>query len=354
MVYKVMTRLMPFYLLLLAMTCLCGSAMAQESDEPNAREVISEGMKKNPSRHFISISHENDLLGGDSDQFYTSGVRMSYFNAKTQVPFFLKQLDDYIPTLEFNETTSTHYSIGQNIYTPQDITVRANQNGDRPWAAFLYSSVGITTISDNHVDDLEVTLGVVGPEALGEQAQKFIHRHISDSDIPKGWHNQLKFEPGLIFSWQRRWPYAYSADFAGLKFRAEPNMNISLGNIYTYTGTGLMLTLGPGGDLQDTPPRVRPAIPGTGYFTTPNNGWSWHLFAGADGRAIARNIFLDGNTFTDSENIEKEHFVGDLTGGLAFTLSNYRLSYSINYRTDEFKGQNDDSVFGAVTLTAKF
>ena len=135
-----------------------------------------------------------------------------------------------------------------------------------------------------------------------------------------------------------------SQDIGGLRFRAEPNINASLGNIYTYAGGGVSLTLGPDAErYQDTPPRVRPAMPGSGYFEKPEDGVSWMLFAGADGRVMGRNIFLDGNTFSNSHSVDKKHFVGDLTGGLAFTLGDYRLAYSLNYRTEEFKNQNDDS-----------
>ena len=131
--------------------------------------------------------------------------------------------------------------------------------------------------------------------------------------------------------------------------------NKELKVIYTYGEAGMMFSFSPDSEiLQDTPPRVRPAMPGSGYFETPDDGWTWQLFAGATGRAVAHNIFLDGNTFKDSHSVDKNYFVGDLTGGLAFTISDYRLAYSINYRSDEFKNQGDDSVFGSLTLSTRF
>ncbi|MFP4314469.1 MAG: lipid A deacylase LpxR family protein [Alphaproteobacteria bacterium] len=334
-------------------------ALAQNSEnvqkDPTPEEFVSERIQRNPKKDYLSLSIENDFLGGGTDQFYTSGLRLTYFNSGTDVPVFMDELADYIPTFDINKTTSTFFTIGQNIYTPQDIAIARNQNDDRPWAGFLYGSVGLFTLDDNHVDELEFTLGMVGPKSLGEQTQKFIHRHVSDSSIPKGWKNQLEFEPGVILSWQRRWPRAYTYDLAGYRFRAEPNIAVSLGNIYTYASTGIMLSLAPNkGILQDTQPRVRPALPGSGYFETPEDNWSWQIFAGADGRALARNIFLDGNTFSDSHSVEKEHFVADLTAGVAFTFDDYRLAYSINHRSDEFKGQGDDSIFGSLTLSTRF
>lgn len=346
-----MRQLRLFIYLALFFAC-APQVLAQDISNEN---LIKRKLERNNERNFLSLSVENDSLASGTDQFYTSGVRLTYFNAGTDAPEIMDFIDRYNPYFDINETTSTFFTLGHNIYTPQDITISSLQEDDRPWAAFLYGSVGLTTVSKNHVDEVELTLGVVGPEAFGEPIQKFVHKQITDSPTPKGWDHQIDFEPGLIVSWQRRWPSAYAYDIGDFRFSAEPNINVSLGNIYTYGGTGLMLSFGPyQGALQDRPPRVRPALPGSGYFETPDRGWSWYLFAGADGRAVARNIFLDGNTFSNSHSVDKKTFVADFTGGLAFTLSNYRLAYSLNYRTEEFESQDDKSIFGSLTLSTRF
>ncbi|NQZ14645.1 MAG: lipid A deacylase LpxR family protein [Alphaproteobacteria bacterium] len=317
--------------------------------------LLSERVKNADDHNYLSFSYENDLIGAGTDENYTSGLRVSYFDTETSVPPGIDTLADMIPTFDLNGTTSTFFTFGQNIYTPENINIRQLQRNDRPYAAWLYGSVGLATAENNHLDELEVTLGVVGPEALGEQTQKLIHRHVTDSDIPKGWSNQLDFEPGVILSWRRRWPVFYTANIGDFRFRLEPDINVSLGNVYTYAGTGGVITFGPyKSRLQDTPPRVRPAMPGTGFFDTPDQEFNWYLFAGLDGRAIGRNIFLDGNTFKGSHSVDKRHFVADANAGIAFGYDDYRLSYTLNYRTKEFDGQDDPSVFGSVTLTTRF
>lgn len=321
----------------------------------------TKSIAQNPYENYLSFSYENDLIGDGTDKYYTSGVRLTYFNVNTDVPPVIDDIADAIPTFDTNETTSTFFTLGQNLYSPSNINVTGTQEGDRPYAAWLYGSVGLTTLTANHIDDVELTLGVVGPEALGEQTQKFIHTHITGSPTPRGWGNQLEFEPGVVLSWQRRWPGGFNGeweiDFGNQwRLRAEPNLNISLGNIYTYAGTGVMFTFGPYQEtLQDTPPRVKPAMSGTGYFDVPDQDWSWYTFAGIDGRVVARNIFLDGNSFdNDSPSVDKNILVGDAVAGVAFTLGNYRLSYTANYRTKEFEDQPEDTVFGSITLTTRF
>jgi lipid A 3-O-deacylase len=59
----------------------------------------------------------------------------------------------------------------------------------------------------------------------------------------------------------------------------------------------------------------------SGGVTSPPVGWdprktySVYLFAFVDRRAVGRDIFLDGNTFTDSHSVTHKTFVGDLSFG---------------------------------------
>ncbi len=322
---------------------------------PTVQENISKRVQDAEDDKYLSFSFENDRIGNGKDQNYTNGFRVTYFDVNTPIPPVIDKLAEAVPTFDINPTTSTFFTLGQNIYTPNDITISTDQLNARPWAAWLYGSVGMTTITKNHLDELEFTLGILGPEALGEQTQKFVHEHITNSPIPQGWDNQLETEPGLIVSWRRRWPVWYAENFGDFRLRVEPNINVSLGNVYTYAGTGIAASFGPGADqVQDMPPRVVPAMAGTGFFDTPDNKLSWFLFGGFDTRLMARNIFLDGNTFSSSDDIDKKYLVGDLSGGLALTYADYRLSYSLNYRTKEFAGQEDESVFGSLSLTTRF
>jgi hypothetical protein len=328
-----------------------------DKPKPTLEQVATPKIAKNPYDNYLSLSYENDLIGEGDDRYYTNGVRLTWYGTKTNVPRLLREVGDEFPILGINDTTATYFTIGQNMYTPADIGIAADQPNDRPWAGWLYGSVGLTSVNGNHMDDFEVTLGVVGPPALAEQTQKFIHRHVTDSDMPKGWGNQLKTEPGIILSWQRRWPSLWTLDFdySDLRLAAAPNVNVSLGNIYTYAGTGMTFTFGPyQKSLQDVPPRVRPAMAGTGYFDVPDQNWGWYLFAGVDGRAVARNIFLDGNSFRDSASIDKKPFVADAFAGIAISIYDYRLAYTYNWRSQEFDGQDEPSTFGSLSLTARF
>ncbi len=358
-----------FLSLLMTGLFVFGPALAQDikpigenpDDPAKVQKEVTKHIRNSPYENYLSFSYENDLVGAGTDQYYTNGVRMTYFNVNTPVPDVIDDLADAVPDFDINATTSTFFTLGQNMYTPSTIDSSTLRPGDRPYAAWLYGSVGLATLTEDHVDEVELTLGIVGPEALGEQTQKFVHTHVTGSPTPRGWNTQLDFEPGVVLSWQRKWPRGLNGNWYvdlgdDFRLRAEPSFNISLGNIYTHAGAGMMFTLGPYQNvLQDTPPKVKPGMSGTGYFDVPDQKWSWYTFAGVDARAVGRNIFLDGNSFDDdSPSVDKKFIVGDAVAGIAFTLYDYRLSYTANYRTKEFDGQDENTFFGSITLTTRF
>lgn len=325
------------------------------AEDPTLQSDVSKELAAISGKQFLTFNVENDLFGGGTDRNYTSGVRVTWFDAGKRPPPIFDNISRVFPTFTINKTTSIYYTLGQNLYTPRDISSPVQDPRDRPWAAFLYGAAGLTTITRNHVDEAEVTLGVVGPAALGRPAQSFIHKYISDSPTPRGWGLQLKNEPGLMLAWERRWPGRFSSQPFGLYAGAEPHLGVTVGNIYTYANTGLSLRLCPySGRFQDDPIRVRPAMPGTGAFIVPEHQFSWYLFGGVEGRAIARDIFLDGNTFADSYSVHKVPFVADANLGLALTYSKVRMSYAVIYRTNEFTTQTGGNVFGTVSLGMRF
>ncbi|MCF8496291.1 MAG: lipid A deacylase LpxR family protein [Alphaproteobacteria bacterium] len=308
-----------------------------------------------PQKKIITLVVENDLFGGGTDQNYTSGVRLNYTEVGAKFPEIAHEIDRLIPTFEINETSSIYYALGQSLYTPRDIRLSIPDTNDRPWAGFLYGSLGMITLSDNHTDEVEATLGIIGPAAMGKGAQKFIHKHLTNSPRPEGWSHQLKNEPGFMLAWQRGWPMILNGQIGKNFWALKPYAGATVGNVKTYGAIGFTLLLSPSGSKwQDTPLRVRPAMPGTGIYEIPRNKWSWSLFSGLEGRAVARDIFLDGNTFAQSYNIEKKPLVADANAGVSLTYNNTRISYTAVYRTKEFELQDDPEIFGALSLGFRF
>lgn len=333
------------------------NAMVLDVDKPPLLSELPREAFKAGENQFLTLNVENDMFGGGTDRHYTNGVRLSYFDMRYKPPAFTQLVDDWLPMFTVNERTAVVYSVGQNMYVPDDITLATQQPGQRPWAGWLYGSVGLATLTDRHVDELELTLGMVGPASLAEPTQKAIHRWVG-ADRPQGWDNQLHNEPGLIVGWQRRWPSWRAWENDDWRLAVEPSVGLTGGNVYAYGATGMNVKFGPlSSRFQDTPVRVQPAMPGTGFYAPlPDNQWAtWFVFAGVNGRAVARNIFLDGNTFDgESPSVDKEILVADLNAGVAVTLGRVRLSYATIYRTAEYVGQDSNDLFGTFNVGYRF
>jgi hypothetical protein len=64
---------------------------------------------------------------------------------------------------------------------------------------------------------------------------------------------------------------------------------------------------------------------------------------------------LDGNSFRDSASVDKKYFVTDASGGLSLTYGRAQVSYTLNWRSEEFRGPRaEEQVFGAITFGYRF
>ena len=305
------------------------------------------------TEQILTVNTENDSYTNSGDDNYTNGLRVAWLDASFKPPAVAEWLADQLPVLDATKPMLVQYSLGQNMYTPKDITRATAQPNDRPWAGFLYGSMALTSGDREQVDDVELNVGIVGPSALAGEAQRLIHR-LGDYRKPRGWDNQLHDEPALNLMMQRRWPTLWEATVADTAFYLSPHVGAAVGNVYTHAATGVTLRWDSRADaVIDNPMRVRPSPPGTGYFqTSPHPVVS--LFVGAEGRAVARNIFLDGNTFRDSPHVNKKNLVADLQAGTMLTYDRFQAGYTVVYRTQEFYGQPSGEMFGGFNFAVKF
>jgi hypothetical protein len=78
------------------------------------------------------------------------------------------------------------------------------------------------------------------------------------------------------------------------------------------------------------------------------------LFAGGEARAVARNLFLDGNSFQNSLSVNRKPAVGEVQFGLEIGWDRYRLAVTQVFRSKSFEGQDSPDAFGSVTLSVQF
>lgn len=337
-------------LLFTMLLLLFSSSSFAEEETPNAV----------PDRKDISywgIQYENDFLGGRSDKYYTQGIEISYAK-QGDAPDWLVELADIFPNYEIGDRHGVTYSLGQKVFTPDNIANPDLQTDDRPYAGYLYGTISyISSIelipNKQHVNSIELTLGLIGPKALGENTQNFLHDLI-DIETAEGWQHQLEDEIILGFAYSHKWRHFSTKRRKGdTQTEISPHTSFVIGNAYTYAAAGIMFRWGKGLTRDMGAPNIRPGFIGTTYFV-PRLDPNWYIFLGHEIRLIGRNIFLDGNTNVDSHSVESKPLVGDLLIGFAYHKNKMRFAISHIIRSKEFEQQEDYTKYGSLNFTYYF
>lgn len=294
---------------------------------------------------------ENDIFGG-TDRNYTNGNRFSYVSPEAGMGGLHGPIARALLFADENDRVRWGLALGQSMYTPRDTEARNPLPDQHPYAAFAYGEYSVYAQDRDSLRMIGLKAGIVGPSAQGEWVQNNVHRAINTTEV-NGWDNQLSDEPAFVVMYERKERALLAGEYVGLELDVVPHIGVALGTLRTHASAGATLRFGD--DLQRDfgPPRIRPAMGGSGYFeATPS--FNWYLFVGAEGRAVARNLFLDGNTWTDSASVDKKPFVAELQYGLVLQYDRIQLAWTFVTRSRQFEEQESPQQFGAVSLSVKF
>ena len=307
----------------------------------------------------FSLYLENDLFSG-SDRYYTNGIKLSWispdlahFSDHASVPNWLGRLAERAPFFsdEDNRRNVT-FSIGQNIYTPEDTETQELIEDDRPYAGITYLGWGLHNKTLTSFESLSLILGMVGPSSFADRTQKVIH-DIIGSKQPQGWDNQLEDEPVVNIAFERRCRYRRSLGEL-IDIDLIPFAGLAAGTILTGADAGVELRFGRhipddyglclirSGCNHDAMRSRRSAF---------QEQIGFYFLLAVNGQAVLRNIFLDGNTFRDSHSVDKKNFVAEAGGGFGISYGRFMLGFTYMSRTKEFEGQEKSQEYGSVTLS---
>ena len=297
----------------------------------------------------LNLTVENDVFFG-TDRHYSNGVLLAYVvqldEARRENPRFEKRL----PSVKPREDVHLGFFLGQEIYTPDDVVSFDPVLDDRPYAGYLYGAFAWMSSNDDHLDSWRASVGIVGPSARGAEAQNTVHEWIG-VDNSNGWDHQLEDEIAVELNYERIWRRGFERD--GVGFDLLPHAGVGLGNVATYANAGFTVRVGRGLANDYGAPRIRSGIPGT-VVVKPQHKWSLYWFASLDGRYVARNIFLDGNTWKDSLSVHKKRWVGEVQTGVVLNLNQVRVTGAFVVRAREFDGQGKHNEFSSVSITYLF
>jgi hypothetical protein len=278
-----------------------------------------------PARAAIAQSPSTITLRIDNDAFdfwmlpwnrpdeeYSSGVHITYDGG--DAPWWSHRFLQHIArcTTSTRECRTGRAEIGQDMYT----AARSAENpqpapGSRPNAGWLYISETARSLRPSRADELTLTLGVTGPPSLGEFTQSLAHSMAPAFNRPSDWSTQVRFEPGVIVRYEQRRAIGSGANHV-IGADLVPRMAIALGNVTTSGEVGLQartgLHLRHPWLLDDGPLQIA-------------------LVGGVSGRAIARDLFLDGNTINPGPHVGHEPFVGSGELGIEIRFRALSLAY---------------------------
>ena len=246
------------------------------------------------------------------------------------------------------------FSMTQKIFTPDDLEQKALIEDDRPYAGWLYFEMGLHQSSETDLDSLMIQAGIVGPASGMQHLQNFIHKLIG-SEIPQGWDNQLNNEVGFQLNYQHKWRFL-PEPFWGIESSVVPYIGGELGNISVKANAGVLLRMGwnvptdfgssaiNGASENGIPVRRR-------CLFTASEPWSLSFSLSAGGSLVARDIFLDGNTFSESHSVEKNLLKGYGSFGFSGRYRNFNIDYIGTYNSKEFKSEEKAHSVGSLIFS---
>ncbi len=297
---------------------------------------------------WASVVWQNDLFAGKDGGGYTNGLFVSLYDLSWEGD------DDYEPpTLTkpllwmINGDDSRAFSeqtIGQSMVTPEDISKAVPDVNDAPYAGLLMYRASHIVVRDNFADNVNMSIGLIGPSTKAEQVQKYIHR-ITGSERPMGWDYQLEDEPVFMLARTSIWRHALAGDFLDLILIAHARA----GNLESSVGAGGIVRIG--GGLADS---FATSALNFGRISTPAAvDGSWYIYAGFEGDYVFNYIFVDGNTYRNSQSSDLKREQLMFTAGISYGWENFSLSlaYKSGTAMDVLKTGRDD--FGSLSLAWK-
>jgi hypothetical protein len=296
-----------------------------------------------PAVAAVETAYDNDTDGmvpgaATTDRNYTFGTHARWSAPAGVLPRWAERFGSRLGGAGPQPLQRFSLGFGQELYTPDKLSTARAITDDRPYAAWLFGTASISNSDATRERSLELRAGVVGPQAQGREVQTWWHRrnHIR---LPLGWSHQLANEVAACATLDQRWrpwgPRRY-ADFV-------PHVRATVGTLRDELAVGATLRAGP-----RLPDDFGPGAPGGPEERV--RGMRAYAFARGEGRAVARDLFLDGNTFVPSMRVHRMPFVAEAQMGAGLRWRSLGCRYTFSYTTAQFRERMEASEYGSLAI----
>lgn len=118
------------------------------------------------------------------DRYYTSGIFVTYKKDLKKNFLFTKNSDNKI---------QLNFTLGNEVYTPKDLSSFDVNDFDRPFAGWLFGKVEIGKIKQRSASFVTLETGITGKESLSGKLQVWFH-DVLGLDNFTSWTDEIKFK----------------------------------------------------------------------------------------------------------------------------------------------------------------
>lgn len=304
----------------------------------------------------LMVTHDNDSFAyflnlRNDDDHYTGGVKVELLTPewKFYQPFIPLKNAEYVrSTFAFSVTAFTPQNLGSEI-----------QYGDRPYASFTALSFGKEYYGKNSFLKSELYIGFLGLD-LAKDGQSYIHDEElfgTKRIVPEGWHHQIGNDNVFTFNYNVNYLKQFAnKKWNGFNFASAYRLGTNLGSYMTDVSLGLNLAcnINTTPYIVGTPPakKKKEAI----LMKKKKKLLRVNIYIEPKLRHVLHNSTLEGALFADNSvytinhsDIRRYQFEGSTGVNFNFFDTAY-LGFTINGRSQEFKGAKDVHYWGSLSL----
>ncbi|MBY0543891.1 MAG: lipid A deacylase LpxR family protein [Sphingobacteriaceae bacterium] len=302
---------------------------------------ISIGSFAQNFKNEFGFKSDNDAyLFYGQDRYYTNGLFINFRHATDQ-----QKLSSSL------EKVTYEISAGQKMYNPISGYSPKMETQDRPFAGYLYAGANVNLFyKKESILKFGLELGTVGPNALGEDAQKLLHKIVGFYEI-KGWEYQIKNEPTINLTTQ----------FTKLLGRSEAYKSdlslesyVNIGTTFSGAGIGILLRSGDINQLFNSAYTNSQISNNSKTERLVNN--EYFFYAKPQLNFIAYDATIQGSMFNKDSPVtfETKPLVFAQQLGLNYSTPRFTFDFGLTFKSKEVKSTAKAHQYGSISMYYRF
>lgn len=289
----------------------------------------------------FGFKSDNDayLLYGQ-DRYYTNGL-MLYFRRATDQNKLGKKLEKFIYEV----------SAGQKMYNPISGYRPVQETQDRPFAGYLYAGASANFYyKKESILKTSLELGTIGPNALGEDGQKLLHKLVGFYAID-GWQYQINNEltANLALQYSK---LLHRSEYNRIDFSLEGYANV--GTTFNGAGAGILMRTGNINQLFQSaatnstidyhPKTAKLVTTETFFYAKPQLNY------------VAYDATIQGSLFNDDSPVtfKTRPFVFAQQLGFNYSSKRFTFDFGMLFKTKEIKSPAKAHQYGTISMFYRF